>query len=66
VGIGIGGMVIAETVEGLERYPIQVRFPREDRDSLANLSSLPILTKSGATVAPGDGGETGGGRRPRP
>jgi len=50
VGIGIGGMVIAETVEGLERYPIQVRFPREDRDSLANLSSLPILTKSGATV----------------
>jgi Cu(I)/Ag(I) efflux system membrane protein CusA/SilA len=53
VGVGIGGMVIAETVEGLERYPIQVRFPREDRDSISALASLPIVTMDGATVTLG-------------
>ncbi len=53
VGVGIGGMVIAETVEGLERYPIQVRFPREDRDSISGLASLPLVTPGGATVTLG-------------
>jgi Cu(I)/Ag(I) efflux system membrane protein CusA/SilA len=53
VGVGIGGIVIAETVEGLERYPIQVRFPREDRDSISALSSLPIVGMNGATVTLG-------------
>ena len=53
VGVGIGGTVIAQTIEGLERYPIQVRFPREDRDSLAALASLPMVAPSGANVTLG-------------
>ncbi len=53
VGVGVGGTVIAQTIEGLERYPIQVRFPREDRDSLAALSSLPMVTPNGASVTLG-------------
>ena len=53
VGVGIGGTVIAQTIEGLERYPIQVRFPREDRDSLAALASLPMVAPNGANVTLG-------------
>jgi len=46
----IGGENIADTVEGLERFPISVRYPRELRDSLTKLRELPIVTESGATV----------------
>ncbi|QNO25579.1 efflux RND transporter permease subunit [Sphingopyxis sp. OPL5] len=42
----IGGETIGQTVEGLARYPISVRYPRELRDSLGELSSLPVLTPS--------------------
>jgi Cu(I)/Ag(I) efflux system membrane protein CusA/SilA len=41
----IGGETIGETVEGLARYPISVRYPRELRDSLKALRELPILTR---------------------
>jgi Cu(I)/Ag(I) efflux system membrane protein CusA/SilA len=44
VSSAIGGENIGETVEGLARYPINVRYPRELRDSLENLRRLPILT----------------------
>ena len=37
---------IGQTVEGLARYPISVRYPRELRDSLGKLQNLPILTPS--------------------
>ncbi len=40
----IGGETIGQTVEGLARYPISVRYPREVRDSLEKLRALPILT----------------------
>lgn len=40
----VGGMNIGETVEGLQRFPINVRYPREIRDSLAGLRTLPIVT----------------------
>jgi Cu(I)/Ag(I) efflux system membrane protein CusA/SilA len=50
VGIAVGGATVAETVEGLERYPIQVRFPRELRDSVEDLGHLPLLTARGASV----------------
>jgi len=40
----IGGQEIGQTVEGLARYPIIVRYPREVRDSLETLRALPILT----------------------
>jgi len=50
----IGGMAVSESVEGLERYPINVRYPREFRDSLERLRSLPIVAPSGAHIPLGD------------
>lgn len=49
----IGGETIGETVEGLQRFPISVRYPRELRDSLSDLRALPIVTKSGAQITLG-------------
>jgi Cu(I)/Ag(I) efflux system membrane protein CusA/SilA len=42
----IGGQTVGETVEGLARYPISVRYPREVRGDLEALRVLPILTPS--------------------
>ncbi|MGY4398443.1 Cu(I)/Ag(I) efflux system membrane protein CusA/SilA [Sphingomonas sp. UYAg733] len=42
----IGGETVGQTVEGLARYPISVRYPRELRDSVAGLRNLPVLTPS--------------------
>ncbi|WP_374525183.1 efflux RND transporter permease subunit [Sphingopyxis sp.] len=42
----IGGEAIGQTVEGLARYPISVRYPRELRDSIGKLAGLPLLTPS--------------------
>lgn len=50
VALAIGGATVTETVEGLERYPVQIRFPREARDSVDDLAQLPIVTRMGATV----------------
>jgi Cu(I)/Ag(I) efflux system membrane protein CusA/SilA len=49
----VGGETIGETVEGLARYPISVRYPRELRDSLEGLRTLPILTLSGQQITLG-------------
>jgi len=49
----IGGENIGQTVEGLARYPINVRYPREIRDSLEGLRALPILTPSGQQITLG-------------
>ena len=49
----VGGETIGETVEGLARYPISVRYPREVRDSLEGLRQLPILTPSGQQITLG-------------
>src|SRR4029077_9924576 len=43
----MGGDDIGETVEGQQRFPINVRYPREVRDSLQNLCDLPMLTSRG-------------------
>ncbi len=50
VSSAIGGENIGETVEGLQRFPINVRYPREIRDSLENLRELPVLTERGAEI----------------
>jgi Cu(I)/Ag(I) efflux system membrane protein CusA/SilA len=50
VQTAIGGMTVAQSVEGLERYPINVRYPREYRDSLERLDNLPVVTKTGAQI----------------
>lgn len=49
----IGGETIGQTVEGLARYPISVRYPRELRDSPDALRSLPVLTPSGQQITLG-------------
>jgi Cu(I)/Ag(I) efflux system membrane protein CusA/SilA len=53
VSSAVGGETIGETVEGLARYPISVRYPRELRDSLEGLRGLPILTPSGQQITLG-------------
>lgn len=50
VKTALGGMVVAQSVEGLERYPINVRYPRDLRDSIEDLRNLPIITKTGARI----------------
>ena len=42
----IGGEAVGQTVEGLARYPISVRYPREIRDSVDDIANLPVLTPS--------------------
>jgi len=54
VSAAIGGDNIGETVEGLQRFPINVRYPREMRDSVESLRNLPVLTERGAQIRLGD------------
>ncbi|HEX4916644.1 MAG TPA: efflux RND transporter permease subunit [Limnobacter sp.] len=54
VASAVGGMNIGETVEGLQRFPIQVRYPRELRDSLAGLRNLPVYTPAGQQIVLGE------------
>ncbi|GAB2551960.1 efflux RND transporter permease subunit [Rhodanobacter koreensis] len=49
----VGGDPIGQTVEGRERYPIVVRYPRVERDSVAALRQLPIVAANGAQLALG-------------
>ncbi|MBN9094645.1 efflux RND transporter permease subunit [Pandoraea sp. XJJ-1] len=53
VSSAIGGENVGQTVEGLARYPINVRYPREIRDSLEGLRNLPILTDAGQQITLG-------------
>jgi Cu(I)/Ag(I) efflux system membrane protein CusA/SilA len=50
VSTAIGGDNVGEVVSGRERFPINVRYPREVRDSLEKLRRLPFVTDKGATV----------------
>jgi Cu(I)/Ag(I) efflux system membrane protein CusA/SilA len=50
ISSGIGGERIGETVEGVARYPINLRYPQAYRDSLASLRSMPVLTPSGQQI----------------
>ena len=54
IASAVGGENIGETVEGLQRFPINVRYPREIRDSLEQLRSLPIVTERGARLVLSD------------
>ena len=54
VSAAIGGDNIGETVEGLQRFPINVRYPRELRDSVELIRNLPVLTERGAQIRLGD------------
>jgi Cu(I)/Ag(I) efflux system membrane protein CusA/SilA len=54
VRTAVGGMNVTETIEGLERYPVNLRYPRDVRDSETRLAELPIQTPIGAQIALGD------------
>jgi Cu(I)/Ag(I) efflux system membrane protein CusA/SilA len=54
VASAIGGDNIGQTVEGLQRFPINLRYPREIRDSIEKLRNLPVLTERGAQIRLGD------------
>lgn len=51
VRTAIGGMNVSQTVEGLDRYPINIRYPQQFRNSIENLKMLPIITPNGARIA---------------
>jgi Cu(I)/Ag(I) efflux system membrane protein CusA/SilA len=50
VRTALGGMSVGMSVEGLERYPINIRYPRDVRDSLEKLRNLPLITPAGAHI----------------
>jgi copper/silver efflux system protein len=50
VATAIGGDNVGEVIQGRERYPINVRYPREIRDSLQRLRELPFVTDKGAQL----------------
>jgi len=50
VGSAIGGMPVGQSVEGLERYPINLRYPRELRDSIEDLRELAVVTPRGDQI----------------
>ena len=54
VATAIGGMTLTQTIEGLERYPVNIRYPRDLRDSVENLRELPVIIDSGAAVPLGE------------
>lgn len=54
IATAVGGMNVGETIEGLERYPINVRYPQDYRDSVVKLQNLPLVTPNGARIALAD------------
>ncbi|WP_318418937.1 efflux RND transporter permease subunit [Photobacterium leiognathi] len=54
ISTAVGGMNVSESVEGLERYPINVRYPQSYRDSVTKLQNLPLVTPNGARIALAD------------
>ncbi|WP_375724620.1 efflux RND transporter permease subunit [Arcobacter sp. KX21116] len=54
ISTAVGGMNVSQTVEGLERYPINLRYPQDYRSSPEQLSLLPIITPNGQRITLGD------------
>ena len=54
VASAVGGMTVSYTVEGLERYPVNLRYPQDFRDSLEALRALPIVAPTGANITLAD------------
>ncbi|MDH3645317.1 MAG: CusA/CzcA family heavy metal efflux RND transporter [Gammaproteobacteria bacterium] len=54
IRVAVGGIAITETVEGLQRYPVNIRYPQKYRDSLETLKRLPIVTPQGARIVLAD------------
>ena len=54
VATAIGGMNVTQTIEGQERYPVNLRYPQDYRDSPKQLDRLPIVTPNGQHITLGD------------
>lgn len=54
IATAIGGVNVAQSVEGLERYPVNIRYPQAYRDSPEQLQLLPIVTPTGQRIALAD------------
>jgi Cu(I)/Ag(I) efflux system membrane protein CusA/SilA len=54
IEIAIGGMQITSTVEGRERFPVRVRYPRELRDDPSSLKKILVATPTGVQIPLGD------------
>ncbi|MGB3225659.1 MAG: efflux RND transporter permease subunit [Desulforhopalus sp.] len=54
VASAIGGMNVTQTIEGLERYPVNLRYPQDYRNSPEQLSMLPIVTPMGQRISLAD------------
>ena len=54
VASAVGGVTITESTEGLERYPVNLRYPQSYRDSPEDIELLPIVTASGQHIALAD------------
>lgn len=50
----IGGDNVGQTIEGRERYPVNVRYPQGLRDNVEKLRMLPMVTESGGQIALGE------------
>lgn len=50
----IGGMQVSQSIEGLERYPINLRYPQTYRDSVEKIRMLPLVTKNSQRIALSD------------
>ena len=54
VATAIGGMNVTQTVEGQERYPVNLRYPQDYRNSPEQLARMPMVTPTGQRIALGD------------
>ncbi len=54
VATAVGGMTVTQTVEGLERYPVNLRYPQDYRNSPESLRALPIVTPNGQRISLSD------------
>ena len=54
IATAVGGMNVTQTIEGLERYPVNIRYPQTYRDSIKQMKLLPLVTPQGARIALGD------------
>lgn len=50
----VGGENVGEVLQGRERFPINIRYPREIRDNVDDLRALPVITENGSQIALGE------------
>jgi len=50
ISTAVGGLNVTQSVEGLERYPVNIRYPQSTRNSLEKIRNLPLVTPMGAHI----------------